>query len=209
MVQVHPARSIVPQGGSHSLRCQVSGSPPHYFYWSREDGRPVPGSTQQRHQGTHSPKPLSPVSSPCWEGRHRPIHWDPILTHRATWGKGCICTDKLPSSSHQALSSTSPASSPQMPASTSAPVVTSITPIPAGPSCWSLVSPCACTSPRPSVLGWTVDTGGEHVPLLEGVVVLRQGCRPQRWRDNGAEASFRGRFSRTWLSSPREKERLG
>ncbi|XP_038319304.1 basement membrane-specific heparan sulfate proteoglycan core protein isoform X13 [Canis lupus familiaris] len=52
VVQVHPARSIVPQGGSHSLRCQVSGSPPHYFYWSREDGRPVPGSTQQRHQGS-------------------------------------------------------------------------------------------------------------------------------------------------------------
>ncbi|XP_032156611.1 basement membrane-specific heparan sulfate proteoglycan core protein isoform X9 [Sapajus apella] len=52
VVQVHPARSIVPQGGSHSLRCQVSGSPPHYFYWSREDGRPVPSSTQQRHQGS-------------------------------------------------------------------------------------------------------------------------------------------------------------
>uniref|UniRef100_G3SPQ7 Basement membrane-specific heparan sulfate proteoglycan core protein n=1 Tax=Loxodonta africana TaxID=9785 RepID=G3SPQ7_LOXAF len=52
VVQVHPARSIVPQGGSHSLRCQVSGNPPHYFYWSREDGRPVPSSTQQRHQGS-------------------------------------------------------------------------------------------------------------------------------------------------------------
>ncbi|XP_058409147.1 basement membrane-specific heparan sulfate proteoglycan core protein isoform X9 [Diceros bicornis minor] len=52
VVQVHPARSIVPQGGPHSLRCQVSGSPPHYFYWSREDGRPVPSSTQQRHQGS-------------------------------------------------------------------------------------------------------------------------------------------------------------
>uniref|UniRef100_A0A673TTJ8 Heparan sulfate proteoglycan 2 n=1 Tax=Suricata suricatta TaxID=37032 RepID=A0A673TTJ8_SURSU len=50
--EVHPARSVVPQGGSHSLRCQVSGSPPHYFYWSREDGRPVPSSTQQRHQGS-------------------------------------------------------------------------------------------------------------------------------------------------------------
>ncbi|XP_023578283.1 basement membrane-specific heparan sulfate proteoglycan core protein isoform X10 [Octodon degus] len=51
VVQVHPARSIVPQGGPHSLRCQVSGNPPHYFYWSREDGQPVPSSTQQRHQG--------------------------------------------------------------------------------------------------------------------------------------------------------------
>nr|XP_060478237.1 basement membrane-specific heparan sulfate proteoglycan core protein isoform X8 [Panthera onca] len=52
VVQVHPARSVVPQGGSHSLWCQVSGSPPHYFYWSREDGRPLPSSTQQRHQGS-------------------------------------------------------------------------------------------------------------------------------------------------------------
>uniref|UniRef100_G1TN89 Basement membrane-specific heparan sulfate proteoglycan core protein n=1 Tax=Oryctolagus cuniculus TaxID=9986 RepID=G1TN89_RABIT len=52
VVQVHPARSVVPQGGPYSLRCQVSGSPPHYFYWSREDGRPVPSSTQQRHQGS-------------------------------------------------------------------------------------------------------------------------------------------------------------
>ncbi|XP_053431699.1 basement membrane-specific heparan sulfate proteoglycan core protein isoform X4 [Nycticebus coucang] len=52
VVQVHPARTIVPQGGPHSLRCQVSGSPPHYFYWSREDGRPLPSSTQQRHQGS-------------------------------------------------------------------------------------------------------------------------------------------------------------
>ncbi|XP_043429967.1 basement membrane-specific heparan sulfate proteoglycan core protein isoform X14 [Prionailurus bengalensis] len=52
VVQVHPARTIVPQGGSHSLWCQVSGSPPHYFYWSREDGRPLPSSTQQRHQGS-------------------------------------------------------------------------------------------------------------------------------------------------------------
>ncbi|XP_045441014.1 basement membrane-specific heparan sulfate proteoglycan core protein isoform X12 [Pipistrellus kuhlii] len=52
VVQVQPPRSIVPQGGPHSLRCQVSGSPPHYFYWSREDGRPLPSSTQQRHQGS-------------------------------------------------------------------------------------------------------------------------------------------------------------
>uniref|UniRef100_A0A8D0XVY6 Basement membrane-specific heparan sulfate proteoglycan core protein n=1 Tax=Sus scrofa TaxID=9823 RepID=A0A8D0XVY6_PIG len=52
VVQVQPPRSVVPQGGPHSLRCQVSGSPPHYFYWSREDGRPLPSSTQQRHQGS-------------------------------------------------------------------------------------------------------------------------------------------------------------
>lgn len=59
VVQVHPTRSVVPQGGPHSLRCQVSGNPPHYFYWSREDGRPLPSSTQQRHQGACGPRPLS------------------------------------------------------------------------------------------------------------------------------------------------------
>uniref|UniRef100_A0A8I6ASH2 Basement membrane-specific heparan sulfate proteoglycan core protein n=1 Tax=Rattus norvegicus TaxID=10116 RepID=A0A8I6ASH2_RAT len=51
-VQIHPSRSVVPQGGPHSLRCQVNGSPPHYFYWSREDGRPLPSGAQQRHQGS-------------------------------------------------------------------------------------------------------------------------------------------------------------
>ncbi|XP_075802672.1 basement membrane-specific heparan sulfate proteoglycan core protein isoform X4 [Microtus pennsylvanicus] len=51
-VQVHPSRSVVPQGGPHSLRCQVNGSPPHYFYWSREDGQPLPSGAQQRHQGS-------------------------------------------------------------------------------------------------------------------------------------------------------------
>ncbi|XP_049631522.1 basement membrane-specific heparan sulfate proteoglycan core protein [Suncus etruscus] len=51
VVQIHPARSIVTQGGSHTLRCQVTGNLPHYFYWSREDGRPLSSRTQQRHQG--------------------------------------------------------------------------------------------------------------------------------------------------------------
>lgn len=141
MVQVQPTRSIVPQGGPHSLRCQVSGSPPHYFYWSREDGRPLPSSTQQRHQGTHGPNPMShPVGGeaqacPCPAGvlSLRRVGW---------WEQGCICTDELPSALHQALSSTSPASSPRMLESTFAPVVISIMPTPAGQNCWSLVSPC-------------------------------------------------------------------
>ncbi|XP_055978752.1 basement membrane-specific heparan sulfate proteoglycan core protein [Sorex fumeus] len=51
VVQIHPARSIVPQGSAHSLRCQVTGNQPHYFYWSREDRRPLSNRTQQRHQG--------------------------------------------------------------------------------------------------------------------------------------------------------------
>ncbi|XP_060061512.1 basement membrane-specific heparan sulfate proteoglycan core protein isoform X2 [Erinaceus europaeus] len=52
VVQAQPAQSIVPQGNAHSLRCHASGSPPYYFYWSREDGRPVPSSAQQRRQGS-------------------------------------------------------------------------------------------------------------------------------------------------------------
>lgn len=68
-VQVHPSRSVVPQGGPHSLRCQVNGSPPHYFYWSREDGRPLPSGAQQRHQGSHSPAASSvPGVSPVPTG---------------------------------------------------------------------------------------------------------------------------------------------
>ncbi|XP_063001421.1 basement membrane-specific heparan sulfate proteoglycan core protein [Elgaria multicarinata webbii] len=51
IVQVHPPRSAVSQGSEVTLRCHVSGAPPHYFYWSREDGRPVPGTAQRRRQG--------------------------------------------------------------------------------------------------------------------------------------------------------------
>uniref|UniRef100_A0A8C9YGV5 Heparan sulfate proteoglycan 2 n=1 Tax=Sander lucioperca TaxID=283035 RepID=A0A8C9YGV5_SANLU len=38
-------------GSPVTLRCQVSGSPPHYFYWSREDGRPVSSGADRRRQG--------------------------------------------------------------------------------------------------------------------------------------------------------------
>lgn len=151
VVQVHPARSIVPQGGSHSLRCQVTGSSPHYFYWSREDGRPMPSSTQQRHQGTQDPGPLGPVSHPS--GKEGTVLFAGILSG---WEGRCLCPHELPTIPHQALSSTSPVSSPRMPASTSAPVVISITPTAAGQSCWSPVSPC---SPPPQALcGCAVDT---------------------------------------------------
>uniref|UniRef100_A0A670K0Z6 Heparan sulfate proteoglycan 2 n=1 Tax=Podarcis muralis TaxID=64176 RepID=A0A670K0Z6_PODMU len=51
VVQVHPPRTAVSQGSKVTLRCHVSGAPPHYFYWSREDGRPVPSTTQRRQQG--------------------------------------------------------------------------------------------------------------------------------------------------------------
>ncbi|XP_036960000.1 basement membrane-specific heparan sulfate proteoglycan core protein isoform X8 [Acanthopagrus latus] len=51
VVKVYPERVLASQGGSVTLRCQVSGSPPHYFYWSREDGRPISSSADRRRQG--------------------------------------------------------------------------------------------------------------------------------------------------------------
>ncbi|XP_054634275.1 basement membrane-specific heparan sulfate proteoglycan core protein isoform X10 [Dunckerocampus dactyliophorus] len=51
VVRVYPERVLTTQGGSVILRCQVSGSPPHYFYWSREDGRPISSSADRRRQG--------------------------------------------------------------------------------------------------------------------------------------------------------------
>uniref|UniRef100_A0A8D3EB01 Heparan sulfate proteoglycan 2 n=1 Tax=Scophthalmus maximus TaxID=52904 RepID=A0A8D3EB01_SCOMX len=51
VVKVYPERVLASQGGPVTLRCQVSGSPPHYFYWSREDGRPISGSADRRRQG--------------------------------------------------------------------------------------------------------------------------------------------------------------
>ncbi|XP_061457671.1 basement membrane-specific heparan sulfate proteoglycan core protein isoform X5 [Rhineura floridana] len=51
IVQVHPPRTAVSEGSEVNLRCHVSGAPPHYFYWSREDGRPVPSTAQRRQQG--------------------------------------------------------------------------------------------------------------------------------------------------------------
>ncbi|CAN9515659.1 unnamed protein product [Ophioblennius macclurei] len=51
VVKVYPERVSASQGGSVTLRCQVSGSPPHYFYWSREDGRAISSSADRRRQG--------------------------------------------------------------------------------------------------------------------------------------------------------------
>ncbi|KAG8431338.1 hypothetical protein GDO86_019022 [Hymenochirus boettgeri] len=51
LVKIHPQKSIVSQGSGVTLRCQVSGNPPYYFFWSREDGRPLPGSAQPRQDG--------------------------------------------------------------------------------------------------------------------------------------------------------------
>ncbi|KAM4737871.1 basement membrane-specific heparan sulfate proteoglycan core protein isoform 2-T2 [Anableps anableps] len=50
-VKVYPERFVATQGSSVTLRCQVSGSPPHYFFWSRKDGRPISNSADRRRQG--------------------------------------------------------------------------------------------------------------------------------------------------------------
>uniref|UniRef100_H2ZZ57 Heparan sulfate proteoglycan 2 n=1 Tax=Latimeria chalumnae TaxID=7897 RepID=H2ZZ57_LATCH len=51
MVRIYPERVKIAQGGEVSLRCQVSGNPPYYYYWSRQDGRPLPRNAQQRAEG--------------------------------------------------------------------------------------------------------------------------------------------------------------
>ncbi|XP_066527292.1 basement membrane-specific heparan sulfate proteoglycan core protein [Hoplias malabaricus] len=51
VVKVYPERVLVTQGGTVTLRCQASGAPPHYFYWTRDDGRPISSSAERRRQG--------------------------------------------------------------------------------------------------------------------------------------------------------------
>ncbi|XP_045065407.1 basement membrane-specific heparan sulfate proteoglycan core protein-like isoform X2 [Coregonus clupeaformis] len=51
VVKVFPERVLVAQGSPVTLRCQVTGPPPHYYYWSREDGRPMTNSADRRRQG--------------------------------------------------------------------------------------------------------------------------------------------------------------
>uniref|UniRef100_A0A8C7VU22 Heparan sulfate proteoglycan 2 n=1 Tax=Oncorhynchus mykiss TaxID=8022 RepID=A0A8C7VU22_ONCMY len=51
VVKVYPERVLVAQGSPVTLRCQVTGPPPHYYYWSREDGRPVTNSAIRQRQG--------------------------------------------------------------------------------------------------------------------------------------------------------------
>ncbi|XP_069382459.1 basement membrane-specific heparan sulfate proteoglycan core protein isoform X24 [Paralichthys olivaceus] len=51
VVKVYPEKVLASHGGPVTLRCQVSGSPPHYFYWSREDGRSISSSVDRRRQG--------------------------------------------------------------------------------------------------------------------------------------------------------------
>uniref|UniRef100_H3D4F8 Heparan sulfate proteoglycan 2 n=1 Tax=Tetraodon nigroviridis TaxID=99883 RepID=H3D4F8_TETNG len=51
VVKVFPERVLTPQNSPVTLRCQVYSNPPHYFFWSREDGRSISGSAERRRQG--------------------------------------------------------------------------------------------------------------------------------------------------------------
>ncbi|KAJ8390133.1 hypothetical protein AAFF_G00110070 [Aldrovandia affinis] len=51
VVRVHPERVLVAQGSPVTLRCYGTGSPPHYYYWSREDRQPVSSNAERRRQG--------------------------------------------------------------------------------------------------------------------------------------------------------------
>ncbi|XP_072305364.1 basement membrane-specific heparan sulfate proteoglycan core protein isoform X2 [Eucyclogobius newberryi] len=51
VVRVFPERVRASPGGAVTLMCQVSGRSPHYFYWSREDGRPISYTAERRRQG--------------------------------------------------------------------------------------------------------------------------------------------------------------
>lgn len=52
VVKVYPERVLVAQGSTVTLRCQASGAPPHSFYWTRDDGRPISSLAERRRQGT-------------------------------------------------------------------------------------------------------------------------------------------------------------
>lgn len=56
VVKVYPERVLTSRNSPVTLRCQVSGHPPHYFFWSREDGRSISGSAERRRQGAPPPR---------------------------------------------------------------------------------------------------------------------------------------------------------
>ncbi|XP_077116592.1 basement membrane-specific heparan sulfate proteoglycan core protein isoform X4 [Ranitomeya variabilis] len=51
IVRIYPEKKSVTAGSETSLRCQGSGDPPYYYFWSREDGRPLSAVTQLREKG--------------------------------------------------------------------------------------------------------------------------------------------------------------
>uniref|UniRef100_A0A3B3SE98 Cell adhesion molecule-related/down-regulated by oncogenes n=1 Tax=Paramormyrops kingsleyae TaxID=1676925 RepID=A0A3B3SE98_9TELE len=51
VVRIQPERVQVSQGGSVTLRCQVTSLPPHKFQWSREDGRSLSSNAEIHRHG--------------------------------------------------------------------------------------------------------------------------------------------------------------
>ncbi|XP_073426230.1 basement membrane-specific heparan sulfate proteoglycan core protein isoform X4 [Dendrobates tinctorius] len=51
IVRIYPEKKSVTAGSETSLRCQGSGDPPYYYFWTREDGRPLSAITQLRERG--------------------------------------------------------------------------------------------------------------------------------------------------------------
>lgn len=151
VVKVYPERVLASQGGSVTLRCQVSGSPPHYFYWSREDGRPISSGADRRRQGTShtwstSSRMISALFILVWSTVKKKFcsSWSEYtncvyryaykITLQA-WTRHllfiCVCV--------QEQSCTSPTSSRVTPASTSVPAETSAAPTGAAPKLLSQV----------------------------------------------------------------------
>lgn len=96
IIQVHPPRTAVSQGSEVTLRCHVSGEPPHYFYWSREDGHPVPGTAQRRQQGESVPAP----SWAAGKGGGRPIRGGAVAwVPRGRMGRGSVSVLQITSRS--------------------------------------------------------------------------------------------------------------
>ncbi|KAM9297026.1 LOW QUALITY PROTEIN: basement membrane-specific heparan sulfate proteoglycan core protein [Gastrophryne carolinensis] len=64
VVRIYPERKSLPPGGEVTLRCQGGGDPPHYYFWSREDGRPLPSNHQllNRGESLHIPSVQPPDS---------------------------------------------------------------------------------------------------------------------------------------------------
>ncbi|XP_048872623.1 basement membrane-specific heparan sulfate proteoglycan core protein isoform X12 [Brienomyrus brachyistius] len=51
VVRIQPERVQVSQGGTVTLRCQVTSLPPHKFQWSREDGRSLSSNVEIHRHG--------------------------------------------------------------------------------------------------------------------------------------------------------------
>lgn len=57
IVRIYPDKKTASAGEKVTLRCQGSGDPPYYYFWTREDGRPIPSNSQliDRGESLHFP----------------------------------------------------------------------------------------------------------------------------------------------------------